>query len=107
MTKIVYSSDPDWKPDEEPKEPVPTGAPSPGSQNALDVAIEKRQKGKVVTLVKGFRCHPAGLEIIAKKLKTTVGAGGTVKDGVIEVQGEHREKVAAALEKMGYRIRKR
>ena len=87
-------------------EPVPEGAPSPDGQTA-EVGFEKRQKGKVVTLVKGIRSHPAGLEALAKKLKAQMGAGGTVDAGVIEIQGDHREKVAAALAKMGYKVKRK
>jgi translation initiation factor 1 len=42
---------------------------------------------------------------LATKLKKICGSGGTVKDGVIEIQGEHREKIAEALKKMGYKVK--
>jgi translation initiation factor 1 len=105
--KILFSTDPDWKPESErPREAPPPGAPAGEGQTA-EVLLEKRQKGKVVTLVRGIRSHPAGLEALAKKLKAACGAGGTAREGVVEVQGDHREKVAGALEAMGFRVRKR
>jgi translation initiation factor 1 len=45
------------------------------------------------------------LKELATKLKQLCGSGGTVKDGMIEIQGEHREKIAEALKKMGYKVK--
>jgi translation initiation factor 1 len=52
-----------------------------------------------------LRHDPATLEALLKKLKQQCGAGGTLKDGEIEIQGDHRERVAAALAAMGYKIK--
>ena len=65
----------------------------------------KGRGGKGVTLVKGLVLSEEDLSALAKKLKQTCGSGGTVKDGVIEIQGEHREKIADILRKLGYKIK--
>ena len=65
----------------------------------------KGRGGKAVTLVKNLVLAEADMKALAKKLKAVCGSGGTVKDGVIEIQGEHREKIAEALEKMGYKVK--
>ena len=57
--------------------------------------------GKAVTVVRGLALDDAGLTKLAKQLKALCGAGGTVKDGVIEVQGDHCERVIEALKKQG------
>ena len=61
--------------------------------------------GKAVTLVKKLILSEEALKALAKKLKQECGTGGTVKDGVIEIQGEHREKVADVLQKLGYKVK--
>ena len=61
--------------------------------------------GKTVTLVKKFVLSEDDTKDLATKLKQVCGSGGTVKDGVIEIQGEHREKVAEALKKLGYKVK--
>lgn len=65
----------------------------------------KGRGGKTVTLVKNLILSNADLKSLAKHLKQVCGSGGTVKEGMIEIQGEHREKIAAALEKMGYKVK--
>lgn len=65
----------------------------------------KGRGGKGVTLVKGLVLSEEDLSALAKKLKQTCGSGGTVKDGVIEIQGEHREQIADTLRKLGYKIK--
>ena len=57
--------------------------------------------GKAVTVVRGLGLEAAALAQLAKQLKAVCGAGGTVKDGVIEVQGDHCERVIEALKKQG------
>jgi translation initiation factor 1 len=64
------------------------------------------RNGKGVTLVTGLALPPSTLEDLGKSLRQACGTGGTVKDGVIEVQGDHREKIQKALEKQGIQARK-
>jgi translation initiation factor 1 len=61
--------------------------------------------GKEVTLVKKLILSEGALKALAKKLKQACGTGGTIKDGVIEIQGEHREKVADVLRMLGYKVK--
>ena len=56
-----------------------------------------------MTVVRGL--GPGDLDAIAKDLKRHCGSGGAVKDGAIEIQGDHREKIAARLESQGYRVK--
>jgi translation initiation factor 1 len=65
----------------------------------------KGRGGKTVTLVKKLVLSEEDMKELVTKLKQVCGSGGTVKDGVIEIQGEHREKIAEALKKMGYRVK--
>jgi translation initiation factor 1 len=62
----------------------------------------KGRKGKGVTVITGLPLDSKGLVQLAKKLKRHCGAGGTVKDGVIEIQGEHRDHLVEALITLGY-----
>lgn len=62
----------------------------------------KGRGGKTVTLVKGLALDPLALAQLGKQLKAACGSGGTVKDGVIEVQGDHCALVLQALQKQGY-----
>ena len=61
--------------------------------------------GKAVTLVKNLVLSTDDLKALAKKLKQECGTGGTIKEGVIEMQGEQREKVADTLRKLGYKVK--
>jgi len=63
----------------------------------------KGRGGKAVTLVKGLALDPVALAALGKQLRAACGAGGTVKDGVIEVQGDHCDLVVAELTKLGHR----
>jgi len=58
-----------------------------------------------VTLVKNLVLSPDNLKSLAKKLKQECGTGGTVKDGVIEIQGEQRQRIADVLQKLGYKVK--
>jgi translation initiation factor 1 len=62
----------------------------------------KGRGGKSVTIVKGLALDPLALAVLGKQLRTACGSGGTVKDGVIEVQGDHCERVIEALKKFGH-----
>jgi translation initiation factor 1 len=61
--------------------------------------------GSSVTLVKNLILSQEDMKELAKRLKQLCGSGGTVKDNVIEIQGEHREKIAEELQKMGYKVK--
>jgi translation initiation factor 1 len=63
----------------------------------------KGRGGKVVTLVKGLALDPLALAALGKQLRSACGSGGTVKDGVIEVQGDHCDLVMEALSAQGHR----
>lgn len=65
----------------------------------------KGRGGKGVTLITGLPLADDALKELASKLKQSCGTGGTVKDGVIEIQGDHREKLCAYLQKAGYRAK--
>lgn len=65
----------------------------------------KGRGGKGVTLVKGLPLEEDALKNLSKKLKQLCGTGGTVKNGVIEIQGEQREKIAEWLKKEGYTVK--
>jgi len=61
--------------------------------------------GKIVSVVKKLVLSEDDMKSLAKKLKQECGTGGTVKDGMIEIQGEHRKKMADVLQKLGYKVK--
>jgi len=65
----------------------------------------KGRKGKGVSLITGVPLPLEGLEALAKQLKQRCGAGGAVKDGVIEIQGDHRDVLALELKSRGYTVK--
>ena len=81
--------------------------PQPAGDGVVRVSREtKGRAGKGVTLVKGLPLAMAELTVLGKQLKAACGSGGTVKDGVIEVQGDHVERVIAALVAQGYVVKR-
>jgi translation initiation factor 1 len=66
----------------------------------------KGRGGKTVTIVKGLALDASALAALGKQLRTACGSGGTVKDGVVEVQGDHCDLVMAALETHGHRAKR-
>ncbi len=86
-------------------------AAAAAAQVAADgvVRVQRETKGrggKSVTLVRGVALDVAALTALAKQLKAACGSGGTVKDGVIEVQGDHVVTLMAALQKRGYVVKR-
>ncbi len=65
----------------------------------------KGRGGKTVTSVSGIELASDGLRDLAKELKQHCGTGGSVKDGVIEIQGDHRATIVSALEERGYDVK--
>jgi len=79
----------------------------PVSDGIVRVSREtKGRAGKGVTLVKGLSLDAPALAQLGKQLKTTCGSGGTVKDGVIEIQGGHCERVIEHLKKQGWVVKR-
>jgi translation initiation factor 1 len=77
----------------------------PQQQTAYLHRDSKGRGGKAVSLVKGLVLSEDDLKTLSKQLKQACGSGGTVKDGVIEIQGDHREKIAETLRKLGYKVK--
>ncbi|PIN71682.1 stress response translation initiation inhibitor YciH [Candidatus Pacearchaeota archaeon CG11_big_fil_rev_8_21_14_0_20_30_13] len=71
------------------------------SSQRIRVTNDKKRYGKIVTLVSGFD-STIDIKKIAKELKNRLACGGTMKDGVIELQGEHSKKIKPFLEKLGF-----
>ncbi|MEE9116718.1 MAG: stress response translation initiation inhibitor YciH [Thermoplasmata archaeon] len=76
-------------------------------QQRIKIYSDKRRYGKVMTIVEGIDGSDINMDELARKLKTKCAAGGTVKDGRIELQGEHKKKVQKALEDMGFNVETR
>lgn len=101
---IVYSTNKDYQ--FEQKDEDEMESLSADSQN-LKVWLEKNSRGgKTVSIVKGFVGKESDLTDLAKMLKTKCGVGGTVKDGEILIQGDHREKIIQILTTAGYKAKK-
>ncbi|MGI0486308.1 translation initiation factor [Pantanalinema rosaneae CENA516] len=77
----------------------------PNQQNVRVEASSKGRKGKTVTIVRGFQASDDTLADLLKKLKTTCGAGGTIKDNEIEIQGDHKQKIVQFLLQLGYKAK--
>jgi translation initiation factor 1 len=77
---------------------------APGEQTAR-LAVEKRKKGKIVTVIRGLTAANNDLPALLSRLKTQCGAGGTVQEDCLEVQGEHLDRIRAALVEIGYKIK--
>lgn len=100
--RTVYTSDGgDRRKDAKAKPPPHAAFPDDG---VVRLSREKGGRGgKTVTVVRGLPA--AGLESQAADLKRLCGAGGTLRDGAIEIQGDHRERIADRLSAQGYQVK--
>ncbi|MBN1389554.1 MAG: stress response translation initiation inhibitor YciH [Candidatus Thermoplasmatota archaeon] len=71
-------------------------------QQDIRITTAKRRYGKVVTIISGIDPSDIDLDELARFLKNRCAAGGTVKDGIIELQGDHKKKATLALKEKGY-----
>lgn len=99
---LVYSTNPNFKPDDEPEEET---VMKPGEQQ-LKVYLDRLGGGKLLTRITGFTGKTGDIETLGKLLKQKCGVGGSVKDREILIQGEHRDKVILLLLKEGYKAKK-
>jgi len=76
-------------------------------QQKIRILTDTRRYGKVVTVVEGIDSTDIDMDDLARKLKTRCAAGGTHKDGRIELQGDHKKKVKEVLEELGFSVESR
>ena len=81
-------------------------APPPGDGMVRVSRESKGRGGKAVTLVRGLALEAEALVALGKRLRTACGAGGTVKEGVLEVQGDHCERVVVLLKAEGFVVKR-
>ena len=100
----VYSTEHGDLRKQRPLNKAPVSLP-PGQQTAYLHRESKGRGGKVVTLVKNLQLSPEDLKALATQLKQACGVGGAVKEGVIEIQGDQRPRLAETLQKLGYKVK--
>ncbi len=77
----------------------------PPAEQVERVAVEKRKKGKVVTVIRGLPAASNDLPALLSRLKSQCGAGGTIQEDCLEIQREHVERIRGALSRLGYEVR--
>lgn len=77
----------------------------PADKQTAKLRLEKRPKGKVVTIIGGLAPTSSDLPELLTTLKNACGAGGAIKEGQLEIQGDHLDRVRKTLQHIGYRIR--
>lgn len=99
-TRLAYSTGGEVAPDPIPPPPAPRGA------GPVRLRLERRASDRVVTVVTGLPGTAAQVADLARELRTVCGAGGTAREGAVELQGDQREKAAAALAARGLRVKR-
>ena len=104
MRRTVWSSE---QGDLRKTDPIKSIKSLPPQQQTVYLHRESKGRGgKTVTLVKGLALSDDDLKSLAKRLKQACGTGGTLKDGVIEIQGDQRDRFKAVLEEMGFKVKR-
>ncbi len=84
-----------------------SGEPAKRSDGIVRIMRDRKQRGgKTVTVITGVPASEEVLIGLAQQLKKLCGSGGTVKDGTIEIQGDHCDKVQAKLSELGYKVKR-
>ena len=91
--------------EEDCKCPPEPPAQIPPQKQTARLAVEKRKKGKLVTVIRGLPAEGNDLPELLKQLKNQCGAGGTLKEEVLEIQGNHLERLRDALKEIGFRVK--
>lgn len=107
--KVVYSTDPGWKPDCPAcgerdcvcHDPVKRRQPEP-----LRLSFVRGGKGSGVTRIERLNMHPQGKVELLARFKKRLGCGGAVKEGALEIQGDHRDFLEGELKKEGYKVKR-
>lgn len=82
-----------------------TIADTPADKQSLKIRLDKRKRGKLVTVISGFTCGATQLQQTLSHLQSQCGAGGSIDDQNIELQGDHTARVPTLLIARGYRVR--
>ncbi len=102
---VVYSTD-GGRIRPQPDERHASGEPAKKSDGVVRIMRDRKQRGgKTVTVITGIPVSEEALTQIGQQLKKLCGSGGTVKDGTIEIQGDHRDKIQAKLTELGYKVK--
>jgi len=101
-TRLAYST----AGEKEVKPRAPRPASSSGVRSGVRLRLERRASDRVVTSISGLPGTAAEVAALARSLKSACGAGGTVKAGVVELQGDHREAVEAFLAARGLKSKR-
>ena len=97
---FVYSTNPDFIAEQNKEGSIITLSPA---HQQLKISLDKKQRaGKVVTLIAGFEGKEEDLLNLSKQLKTLCGTGGSVKNSIIIIQGDNKQKIFQWLKKNGY-----
>lgn len=103
--KLVYSTDGGWQGPQPKPPPRKTGAQkNPLPDDGVIRIVRENRRGGVMSVVFGLDEREVGE--VAKTLKKLCGTGGTAKNGVVEIQGDHREKILAHFERAGRKVKK-
>ena len=100
-TRLVYSTAGEVRSAEPPAE-----APATPGGGPVRIRLERRASGRLVTLLTGVPGSPAQVAELARHLRTVCGAGGTTQADGIELQGDQRDKAAAALQARGLKVKR-
>ncbi|MGR3810014.1 translation initiation factor [Jiulongibacter sp. NS-SX5] len=100
---VVYSTNPDFEYQENGTEESET---ADANQQQLKIWLDRKGGNKVVSRVAEFQGNAFDLAILKKELQSACGSGGTVKDGEILIQGDHRDKILKYLTEKGYGVKK-
>src|SRR3990172_3870437 len=98
--RLLYSTAGD------PPDPGPAPPPAPPAKGGVPTRLDRRASGRVVTVVTGLAGSASEVAALGRALRSACGAGGTVKDGALEIQGDHRDKVEAVLSARGLRSKR-
>lgn len=103
-TRLVYSTENIIPKKEEAGQPEKPALQVSSAGQRVRVRLDRKGRGgKSVTLIEGLVMSQEGYQTLLKKLKTRLGTGGALKDGRMEIQGDHRDALIAFLEELGYR----
>lgn len=101
-SRLVYSTGGEKLPDAA----TPPSGDEGVARTGVRISLERRASGRVVTVVTGLPAAREEAEVLARALKAACGTGGSVKDGLLELQGDHRSAVEAALRARGLRSKR-